>query len=120
MRGQNCARSHRDAHRVDGGEDVVGLEGDVLDALAAVLLEVREDLRLALRADRRLVHRQQHALVVRREHLCRGRGGVSELRAELRAESGIARTIELRPESTVPTSSAVNSANSWKPVMPPM
>ena len=46
---------------------------------------------------------------------------VSELRAdELRAESRIARTIELRPESTVPTSSAVNSANSWKPVMPPM
>lgn len=24
-------------------------------------------------------------------------------------------TMELRPESTVPTSSAVNSANSWKP-----
>ena len=47
------------SHRADGADDVVGRESDVLDAGAAVELEVFVDLALLL-AQRGLVERELH------------------------------------------------------------
>ncbi|KAG2869983.1 hypothetical protein PC129_g24676 [Phytophthora cactorum] len=65
----------------------------VLQTRTHVLLHVRLDLTLALCSERRIVHGEQHHLVV---------------------------AARLRHESSVPTSSAVNSTNSWKPEKPVM
>jgi hypothetical protein len=60
-------------HLVDGAQDVVGGQGDVLHARPAVELQVLVDLALAL-AERRLVQRELHLLVAVRDHLAHQRG----------------------------------------------
>mmetsp|Transcript_3937 Transcript_3937/g.11405 ORF Transcript_3937/g.11405 Transcript_3937/m.11405 type:complete len:310 (+) Transcript_3937:135-1064(+) len=78
-----AARCEGFAHSLYGGEDIVGLESDVLHPRTAMLLEVGLDLGLALAPRCGLVHREQHELVVAREdhgvearvdgaHVCRG------------------------------------------------
>ena len=51
-------------HLLHGLEDVVGLQGKVLDAGAAVLLQVGLNLRLSAGAEGGLVHGQKHSLVI--------------------------------------------------------
>ena len=45
---------------------------------------------------------------------------VGSLMGNRTSSVSLARTTEFNPESTVPTSSEVNSANSWNPVKPRM
>mmetsp|Transcript_12638 Transcript_12638/g.53150 ORF Transcript_12638/g.53150 Transcript_12638/m.53150 type:complete len:510 (-) Transcript_12638:66-1595(-) len=62
-----AAVRHR-AHGAQRGEEVVALEGEVLQARAVVLLEVGLNLRLAAGAECGLVDGKQHHLLVVREH----------------------------------------------------